>query len=68
MSDDSTIYRPLDGVRWWCGRCGTVRETPAPIAPWCRHGDITLAASRMEPIPAGHPFARGPLPPALRLP
>jgi hypothetical protein len=31
----------------------------AEEAPWCRHGDIELVASRMEPIYAGHPFAPG---------
>lgn len=41
--------------RFVCPRCGIVRD--AEDAPWCRHGDITLPARRMEPIYDGHPFS-----------
>ena len=48
-------------MRWYCRRCGMVRDYPEP-APWCRHGDPSTVAQRMEPIPSAHPLATDRLP------
>jgi hypothetical protein len=45
-------------IRYWCRRCGIVRDLPDGPRPFCRHGyPLRLAAARMEPIPGWHPCA-----------
>lgn len=44
-------------VRYWCRRCGIVRDLDEGSAPFCRHGDAGLPAARMVPIPRYHPCA-----------
>ena len=42
--------------RWLCKTCGCV--VAMPEQPWCRHGDISLIAARMVPLPSWHPAHR----------
>lgn len=49
-------------IRWYCPRCGIVRDLPADtasLAPYCRHNALDLPAARMNLISASHPYAAG---------
>jgi hypothetical protein len=41
---------------FWCPRCGIVWT--AKSAPLCRHYALDVPATRMEPLPRWHPFAK----------
>lgn len=53
-------------ARWYCSRCGIVRDTCEkdcePVPPWCRHNAPETEAARMVTIPDWHPLATGMLP------
>lgn len=51
----------MNSSRWYCRRCGIVRDTDGAVAPWCRHHALDLPASRMVPIKASHPLTSGSL-------
>jgi hypothetical protein len=45
-------------TRYCCPRCGIVRDAGV-TPPWCRHGDVSLPATRMKVIYSAHPWASG---------
>ena len=59
-SDQSSVPQFHERRRYFCSSCGIVREGgPTEVdepRPWCRHGDPTTVATRMDLIGVWHPL------------